>query len=146
VEDVEVNTVSALQEIVARHRPGERINVTFERNGEEIKIFLKLKNKNNEASVAKLTEAIGELGAEVGEVSIADRKKFEIEGGVKIIKLGEGKLKKSKVMESFIITHIDKVKINNIADLRATLRAKRDKIIVEGIEPNGDKAFYGIGF
>ncbi len=146
VEDVEVNTVSALQEIVARHRPGERINVVFERNGEEIKISLKLKNKNNEANVAKVTETIGELGAEVGEVSIVERKKFEIDGGVKVIKLGEGKLKKSKVMESFIITHIDKVKINSIADLRAALRAKRDKIIVEGIEPNGDKAFYGIGF
>lgn len=146
VEDVEVNTVSALQEIVARHRPGERVNIVFERNGKEIKVSLKLKNKNNDISVIKTSEIIEEFGAEVGEISLAEKKKFDIEGGVKIIKLNEGKLKKSKVMENFIITHIDKIKIHNLAELQTALRAKRDKVIIEGIEPSGDKAFFGIGF
>lgn len=147
VDGVEVNTVAALQEIVARHRPGERASVVFRRNDKEIKVSLKLKNKNNDVSVIKTTEIIEELGAEFGEVSSAERKKFDIEGGVKILKLKEGgKMKKSKIMENFIVTHIDKVKIENLADLRSALRARRSKIIVEGIEPNGDKAFFGIGF
>jgi Do/DeqQ family serine protease len=146
IEEVEVNTVSALQEIVARHRPGERITVTYQRNGTEKKVFLTLKNKNNEVSVIKVAENFDELGAEIAEITQADKKKYDLEGGVKIVKLREGKLKKSKVMEGFIITHIDKIKISNLADFKSTLRAKRDKIIVEGIEPNGDKAFYGIGF
>ncbi|WP_317039448.1 trypsin-like peptidase domain-containing protein [Thermoflexibacter ruber] len=146
VEDVEVNTVAALQEIVARHRPGERIAVVFERGGVEKKVYLTLKNKNNEAVVTKLTENFEELGAEVAEVNQSDKKKHDIEGGVKIVKLKEGKLKKSKVMEGFIITHIDKLKIQTLADLKSALRTRKDKIIVEGIEPNGDKAFYGIGF
>ncbi len=146
VEEVEVNTVSALQEIVARHRPGERVSVIFERNGVEKKVFLTLKNKNNEASVIKVTENFEEFGAEIGEITQSEKKKHDLEGGVKIVKLGEGKLKKSKVMEGFIITHIDKLKIQNLAELKSALRMKKDKIIVEGIEPNGDKAFYGIGF
>lgn len=146
IEDTEVNTVSALQEIVARHRPGEKIAVFFERNGIEKKIFLTLKNKNNEVSVTKLTESFDELGAEMTEITLSEKKKYDIEGGIKIVKLNEGKLKKGKVMEGFIITHIDKIKISNLAELKSALRAKKNKIIIEGIEPNGDKAFYGIGF
>jgi serine protease Do len=146
IEDVEVNTVSALQEIVARHRPGEKINVIFERNGVEKKALLMLKNKNNEVNISRMTESFEELGAEMTEMTVAEKKKFDIEGGIKIVKLNEGKLKKSKVMEGFIITHIDKIKVSNLAELKSALRARKNKIIIEGIEPNGDKAFYGIGF
>jgi Do/DeqQ family serine protease len=147
VGEVNVNNVPELQEQVSYYRPGDIINITVKRN-EQLKIIkLILKNKNGDVSVIEKTkaEAITSLGAFFEPASKAELKKLNIENGLKIKQLQAGKLLSVGVQEGFIITSIDKKKIISAKDIEAVLVNKRGGVLIEGVYPNGMKAYYGFG-
>ena len=87
------------------------------------------------------------LGAEFEPVGKEEMKKLDIENGVKIIKLNSGKLKEAGVKEGFIITSVDKNPVSKPADIESILnKNKNSGILVEGIYPNGQKAYYAFGW
>ena len=65
--------------------------------------------------------------------------------GVKISKLIGGKLRNAGIKEGFIITHVDRKPITSVDDLMRILENKKGGILIEGIYPNGMKAYYGFG-
>ena len=71
---------------------------------------------------------------------------MEVNYGVKIVKVYEGKFKTAKVKDGFVITHVDKLKIRSVAQLENILQTKGGGLLIEGIDAKKKKAFYGIGF
>ncbi|WP_448519671.1 S1C family serine protease [Rhodoflexus sp.] len=147
INGTEVNTVSHLQEIVARHRPGDKIAVLIERRGEERTVEVTLKNKRNSTGLIGATLQVPQWNAEVEELSENEKKRFKLSsGGLRITRLGDGILKSNRVQEGFIITHIDKKQVRNIADLQRMLTRKKNKYLLEGVDKRGERTFFGIGF
>lgn len=72
-------------------------------------------------------------------------RKLNITNGLKVVKLGAGKLLGSGIKEGFIIVRVDKKKITSIDDIRETLENKKGGVLIEGIYPNGLTAYYGFG-
>jgi len=147
VGEVDVNNVPELQEQVSRYRPGNVVNITLKRD-EEVKVIkLTLKNKDGDVSVVERSkpEAISALGALFEPASNAEMKKLNIGNGVKVTQLQAGKLLSIGVKEGFIITGIDKKKISSTKDIEAALENKRGGVLIEGVYPNGMKAYYGFG-
>ena len=60
--------------------------------------------------------------------------------------LNDGKWKSAGIKEGFIITSIDKQDINSVNDLRDIMARKRGGILIEGVYPNGETAYYGMGW
>ena len=60
-------------------------------------------------------------------------------------KLLSGKLKAAGIKEGFIITSIDKKPIKTTEDLETALKTKQGGVLIEGIYPNGMRAYYGFG-
>jgi serine protease Do len=147
VADVPVNNVPELQEQISRYRPGDKINVTLKRNNQEKVLSLLLKNKNGTVDVVEKpkVEVVSALGAILEPVNPADMKKLSIEHGLRITKLGAGKLLNAGIKEGFIITSVDKKKIASIDDIKAVLANKKGGVLIEGIYPNGMRAYYGFG-
>ena len=85
------------------------------------------------------------MGADFENISKEERSKLAIDGGVKISRLNNGKLKTAGIKEGFIITDIDKNAISNTEELENALRNKHGGVLIEGIYPNGMKAYYGFG-
>ncbi|MBU1720138.1 MAG: deoxyribonuclease HsdR, partial [Bacteroidetes bacterium] len=56
-----------------------------------------------------------------------------------------GKLRSAGIREGFIITRVDKTPISNTNGLITALKSKKGGILIEGIYPNGMKAYYGFG-
>jgi S1-C subfamily serine protease len=56
-----------------------------------------------------------------------------------------GKLRAAGIREGFIITIIDKKQINNIDDLVNALDHKSGGVLIEGVYPNGTRAYYAFG-
>lgn len=50
-----------------------------------------------------------------------------------------------KVKEGFIITSIDKKKINTLKDVQDILEHKTGGVLIEGVYPNGMRAYYALG-
>ncbi len=143
----EVNNSAELQEQVSNYRPGDKINVSYVRAGKELISELVLKNKNGGTEVSKeeKIETATLLGATFEPISLEEKKKLRINNGLKIKKLESGKLLNSGIKENFIIVNIDKKPVDSLSDLTAILENKRGGVLIEGIYPNGMRAYYGFG-
>lgn len=83
-------------------------------------------------------------GAYFEEVPYSKLNELNLDGGVLVKKLSFGKWKKAGVKESFIITHIDKVAIDNVGDLNRALEMKKGGVLIEGLMMNGEKQTIGM--
>ncbi len=143
----DVNSAAELQEQVSRFRPGDKVDVTYLRNGESKTVNVTLKNKNGNTNVVKkdAKEIVSLLGSEFENVSADDMDKLKLTGGVKIKSLSPGKLRSAGIREGFIITSIDKKPITDTDDLMNALQNKSGGVLIEGIYTNGMRAYYGFG-
>jgi S1-C subfamily serine protease len=147
IGDVAINKVPELQEQIGRYRPGDKINVTLKRNNQEKVLAVLLKNKNGNTDVVEKPKiaVISALGATFEDITNDDKKKLNIENGLKISKLGAGKLLSAGIKEGFIITSVDKKKISTTEDIKTALENKKGGVLIEGVYPNGMRAYYGFG-
>ena len=146
VGGVEVKNVSELQEQIARKRPGDIVSVKYIRDGKTKTVSTTLKNTMGNTRIVEARNSIVIEGASFEDITDAEKEELEIDGGAKLSDLGNGKWKNAGVDLGFIITSIDKKKIMNVQDLRNALLNKSGGTLIEGIYPNGEEAFYGIGW
>jgi serine protease Do len=139
-----VNSVSELQEWVARNRPGKEISVTYLRNGTTEDVKSRLKNSDGNESIAKRDVHYELDGVVVEDVPYKELNKLALEGGVRIKSVNRGKWKTGGLKDGFLITHIDKLAVENVEDLNRILDFKRGGILVEGIYPGGERGTYGV--
>ena len=142
---INVNSMPQLQEQIGRFRPGDRLNVTLVREGKEKEVAVVLRNKEGDTRLVKNEPALNLLGGIFENTSRDDQNKLGITGGVKISRLNAGKLRSAGIKEGFIITSIDKKPILSTSDLESAIKSKQGGILIEGIYPNGLKAYYGFG-
>jgi serine protease Do len=146
INGISVKTSPELQEQVGRYRPGDKISVTVLRADDEKTFTVTLRNKEGNTSVTKNeTEIVNSLGAELTTVTPQDKSKLGIESGIKIKQLNTGKLRSAGIKEGFIITSIDNKKVGSVEDVTAYLQNKKGGVLIEGIYPNGMRAYYGFG-
>lgn len=139
-----VNTSPELQEQVSRFRPGDKIDVTLLRGDADKTVTLTLRNKNGNTRIVK-NEMVSLLGAEFEQLSQEEGAKIGIKNGVKISKLNAGKLRSAGIREGFIIQSIDKKDISGTEDIVSALQNKKGGVLIEGVYPNGMRAYYGFG-
>ena len=141
-----IKSVPQLQEQVGRFNPGDKINVLVVRNGNEKSIPVILRNHDGNTKMVEKSKNDNLLGSSFVIPSETEMKRLRIANGVKIEKLGKGKLQKIGIQKGFIITRVDKQKVNSVEGLKKQLKkAEKEGVLIEGIYPNGIKAYYGIG-
>ena len=149
IENVEVKTTSELLEQIGKFRPSDKIHVTLIRDEKEMVLAATLKNKENSLGMIKkpvvYRTSVNSVGAEFEELSAEDLSKFKITSGVKISKLNAGKFSNAGIKEGFIITSIDKKKVATTKEVQSFLEHKTGGILIEGMYPNGMRAYYGFG-
>ena len=149
VDDIRVTTSPRLQEIVARHRPGDALDIIVNRNGKELEFKVTLENANGTTDLVKKEnkEVMNFLGADFETLDSESAKKLDIEGGVKVLNLYPGKLSQNTQMRAgFIITHVDGKKVTDFKDLVERLENKKGGVMLEGIyEDAPGKKYYAFG-
>ena len=148
INGMEINNISNLQEQVAINRPGDKILVTYIRDGKTKTVNATLKNTLGTTEVVASTNSFTIDGAVFADVPKELKEKLEIEGGAQVSEIGNGKWKSSGITKGFVVTSINKRNISDVEDLSTTLSQlpKDDGVLVEGVYPNGVKAYYGIGW
>ncbi|WP_306643807.1 Do family serine endopeptidase [Sanyastnella coralliicola] len=143
----DVKTVPELQEQISRYRPGDEVGLAVWRDGQIERVAVTLRNKdgNTELRDAPEVETMQVLGASFEEVSDGQKAELEIHGGAVISDVGRGKLRDSGVKNGFIVTKIDGKKVYDTDDLIDVLTDKSGGVLIEGVYPNGQKAYYGFG-
>lgn len=148
VDGREVNSVSELQEQVALNRPGDQVEVTYLRDGRRRTTRATLKNSFGTVEVvAANAETFSTEGATFVELTEVEKDALGIENGVRLEELQEGKWRESRVKEGFVIVKINRDPIENLDDLKdAVAQSSGEGMLIEGYYPDGEKAFYGIGW
>lgn len=135
--------VSELQEWVARKRPGQTILVKYLRNGVEKEVVAKLKNFDGAETVRERTVRNEIEGAYFEDVPYLQLTELNLDGGVLLKRIEPGKWKTAGVKEDMIITHIDKVAIDNVKDLNRAMEMKKGGVLIEGLW-HGEKQVIGL--
>ncbi len=149
VDSVTVGSVAELQEQVNRHRPGEKVTITYNRNGNAEKTVATLKNKNNTTDLLTKEDAVNNevveaLGATLEPVDAVELQRLRIKAGVEISKLNAGVLRNSGIKEGFVITSVDKVPVSSPEQLKELLETKKGGTLIEGVYSNGQRAYYAL--
>jgi Do/DeqQ family serine protease len=147
IQDRQVASVAELQEQVALNRPGDRIKVTYVRNGKAAETYATLKNLAGTTNVVEVNNTFRSEGALFEEMNSALKKELAIDGGVQVREIETGKWKSAGIKKGFIITKVDKREIVTLADFADAINKSRGEgLLIEGYYPDGDKAYYGIGW
>lgn len=137
IDEALIKTNTALTEAIGRHRPGDKVNVVVNRKGKELSIPVTLKSRDGKIGLIKPEErdAFAALGLELEEVDGKVLKKLDIDHGVRVKELGNGKpAKYTDMREGFIITKVNDAPIKNVNELTELLKKKKqgDLIILSG--------------
>jgi len=145
VNDVETRTSAMLLETIGRLRPGDRVMLQIDRFGKKLDIEVVLKNQDGEVKLASRKEqgVLDILGIELQEVDRETAGQLDIEGGLKVTKLGSGKLKKSTDMRTgFIITKVDGKKPGKVEDFTRYLENAEGGVMLEGVYEDIPGTYY----
>lgn len=142
-----VANVAELQDLVARNRPGDKIDVTYKRNGKTKTVTAKLKNLDNEVKIVKKDDTYSIEGASLRNATQEEIKEYDVQGGVIIEDIGNGKWKDAGIKDGFLMTSINNRPIKDVNELRALLRnGSGDGILIKGKYSDGKEAYYGMGW
>lgn len=148
IDGKNITSTASLLETVGRKRPGDRVSIEYIRNGKNRETEAVLKNLYGDTSIVEPGEknVIESLGARFENVTQNDLRRLNIDNGVRVSSVSEGKIASAGIREGFIITHIDREEVVNARELVALLNDKSGGgVLVEGIYPNGTRAYYGLG-
>ncbi|MET0244965.1 MAG: trypsin-like peptidase domain-containing protein [Flavitalea sp.] len=117
---------------IATYRPGDKINVTYRREGKEINTPITLKNISGNTAVVK-TSAIDKLGATFAEVSQERAKQIGIAGGVEIAAIKGGIMSKVRVQEGYIILKANGKDVKTVDEFNKVIESATGSVKLEGI-------------
>lgn len=146
VDNHPVRTNAELLEIIGQLNPGDVVDVLANRNGKEMDFKVKLRNQQGNTTIEKKGDDffMSDLGATLEQVPAEDVNNLNLTGGLKVVELQDGMLKKGGVQKGFIILKINGVKISSRQDVDYALgNIKSGVIRIEGIYPNGMRMNYG---
>jgi serine protease Do len=146
IDNAPIRTNTALTEYIGRHRPGDKVMITVDRAGKEVTVPVTLKNKDGQTSVVKVEPISGSaaLGASFEDIDTETLKKLEIENGVRVKSLGNGKLSRHTEMhEGFIITRVNDVSVKSVKEFNDIIKKKKsgELVILSGIYEDYPREF-----
>jgi S1-C subfamily serine protease len=145
IDGQKVRNTSKLQELVAVHRPGETIEVLLLRDGKEISFMATLHNTGGTTAIVERVVNTSIDGSVFEEVSQIEQEQLKIDGGAKLIDVGNGKWEDAGIEEGFIITHVDKHRISSVADLEVIMAHKSgERVVFLGVFSDGTKSYYSV--
>lgn len=144
IDGVKTDDASILVEKIAQRRPGDKVTISYERNGSDKKVDVVLKNRvgKSEPITRETTDVAAALGGKFSDVSKQMCQKLEIRGGVQVTSIKrDGLLGRSGVREGFVITFINDRPVLSVADLQ---RMDEKITTIDGVYPNGQAVRYVI--
>jgi serine protease Do len=145
------NNVANLQEMVARKRPGDKVEVEYIRDGKTYKAKATLRNFSGTTDIVEkiIPKTYEFQGVRFEEVPGQVKAQLELAGGALISSVAGEKWRKAGARSGFIITSIitesGRVKISGVDNLLEVLEdTEGDSIVVLGMFQDGTEYYFEI--
>jgi serine protease Do len=125
VDDVDIDSESAFEEELSYHSPGDKVNITYLRDGKTIATTMTLLNRNGDTNlIRRKIYNDARLGANLEAV----------EYGVKIFKLQDGgMLKQIGLPENYIIVAINRQRVKDPEDVIDFFTKYKGRVLLQGL-------------
>jgi Do/DeqQ family serine protease len=145
------NNVANLQELVARKRPGDKVDVEYIRDGKKIKTTATLKNFSGTTDIVeKVVPIVFEFeGVSFEEIPERVKSQLELSGGAVIASVNGEKWRNSGARTGFIITSIitesGRLRISGVDRLLEVLNdTEGDPIVILGMFQDGTEYYFEV--
>jgi Do/DeqQ family serine protease len=148
INDVNVNSVAHLQEQLSKYRPNDQIALSVNRGGKQMHINVILRNKEGTTRIVTKDDiSIGFLkGAKFASANPNTLRKLHLSSGVEVVEVGAGALREQGVRKGYIIARINRIAVGTPQDVERILeQSTGDVALLEGVYPNGMRAYYAFG-
>jgi Do/DeqQ family serine protease len=135
VNNIQVITGLQMSAQIASFRPGDKVPVTFIRNGKEVTTTVTLKKKAGTFESTAAASVGSTLGAELANLESAQAKRYGLDGGVLVRKIRPGGLisRQSRMNDGFVITTINGQPVKTTQDLSTHLSKATGRVKLEGV-------------
>ncbi|WP_373494304.1 Do family serine endopeptidase [Aquiflexum sp.] len=151
VDGSDTYNVAQLQEMVARKRPGDKVDVKYLRKGKELTATATLKNISGDTKIIRkeLPVRMTFGGVTFEDVKPDVKTKLKLNGGASIIDISNDEWKKSGAKVGFIITSVigteGRYRITGANDLSQILNeSKGEELVILGVYPNGQEYYFEV--
>jgi serine protease Do len=142
INGVPVSTGLQMSAQLASFRPGDKVPISYIRNGKEATTQVILKKKAGTFEDVAVTNIGTKLGGELVSIDEKTASAAGIEGGVQVKKItAGGPLSRTRVNETFIITSVNGREVNNLEELTKILSNANGTISLEGVYPGYDGTY-----
>jgi len=145
-DGVDVNSPSELQVQVGKHRPGDKGTVTYLRKGKEMTSTVTLKNVAGTVSVVTAgMNGENVFGARLGALSSSEKKELDVDYGVKVLDVTDGKFRDLGIKKGYVILSVNNKKVKSAADVRQFTNNENALKSIGGIQTDGTVFSYTFG-
>lgn len=143
VNGISVYTGIQMSAQIASFRPGDKVPVTYVRNGKEFNVSVILKKRGDVITA----NAAARLGGDLSTLSKTRATTFGLDGGVVVNKVNDGSiLKNARIQPGFIIVSLitseGEHEITSVDDLNRVLQRVNEKTIrVRGLYPDYGESY-----
>ncbi len=142
VDGHKVTKFGDLSGIIAQKRPGDKISLTYLHNKKKQTKTITLRNEQGNTKVVKNAD-LDILGADFREVTQQQKDQLDIQYGLEVIKISNGKMKDAGIPKGFIIRQVNDQPMKSVDDLEQTVKevstSKDPVLIIKGVYPTGKK-------
>ncbi|MDR3714036.1 MAG: trypsin-like peptidase domain-containing protein [Puia sp.] len=135
LNEVPITTGAEMVGQIATYRPGDKINLTYKRDGKESTVTITLRNNTGTTAVVK-TSALDKLGADLQTLDKKDAGEMGVKGGVVVKSVQEnGLMDKSRIQEGFIILKANGKDVLSKEEFQKIVAGSTGTIKLEGVFP-----------
>jgi len=138
VDNKEISSGAEMQGLISRFKPGDKLPVTYVRNGKESTVTVILKNKAGNYDIVKADNILESLGADLVSLDPKKAKEYGVAGGVVVKKINGGALNdQTRMKDGFIILKVNDKNIKNLDEMKLIVGAEKN-ITISGFYPGYD--------
>lgn len=142
VNGISVPTSGDLSSVMGDKKPGDKLTVTYLRNGKETTTNMVLKNSLGDLTAVTAQDLANKtLGATLTTLSQQEANQNGLRSGVKVTNIRAGAFKNAGVKEGFIMTDANNTMLKTADQFNKIVQSSDGSVVVHGIYPNSEHIY-----
>lgn len=138
VNGTPISNGAEMQGLISRQKPGDKLPVSYIRNGKENTALVTLKNKAGNYDIVKADAVLETLGAEFISLDARKAREYGVTGGVIVKKINEGAINdQTRMKDGFIILKVNGKAVKSVDEMKSVVGSNKS-VTISGFYPGYD--------